>query len=163
MAGSGSIFRIDANGDTEVTARAANQIIEFNGTGLLPDSTGKATGTGFHETRDINFHPNPRRALDQLQDGFLGVLEVTVTGYFKDHDATQGPAKFLNWGKEPAMTAALKWGRFGLRLDDFAGGALDLTPSTTTGYVLWDVEVIDAESPRDQVSFIAKLYRNGTI
>ena len=113
--------------------------------------------------RDINFHPNPRRPLDQLQDGLLGTLEVTVTGYFKDHDSTQGPAKFFNWQREPAMTNALKWGRFGLRLDDFAGGMLDLTPSDTTGYVLWDVEVTDAESPRDQVSFIAKLYRNGTI
>jgi hypothetical protein len=162
MAGTGAIFRIDANGETEATANAANQVIEFNG-GLKPDNTGRGTANSFHSTRDINFHPNPRRALDQLQDGLLGVLEVTIEGYFVDHDTTTGPAKFLNWQKEPAMSSALKWGRFGIRLDDFAGGALNLTPSTTTGYVLWDVEVIDAESPRDQVSFTAKFYRNGTI
>jgi len=162
MAGTGSIFRIDANGDTEATARTASEIIEFNG-GTVPDSTGRLAETGFHETRDINFHPNPRRALDQLQDGLLGILEVTIAGWFVDHDTTTGPAKFLNWGKEVAMNSSLKWGRFGLRLDDFAGGALDLTPSTTTGYVLHDVEVINVERPRDQVGFIAKLYRNGTI
>lgn len=162
MAGSGAIFRIDNAGETEATARVAGEIIEFNG-GSVPDATGRLVETGFHMTRDINFHPNPRRALDQLQDGYLGILEITIAGYFVDHDQTAGPLKFFNWSKEPAMTTALKWGRFGLRLDDFAQGALDLTPSATTGYVLHDVLVTDVEDPRDQVSFIAKFYRNGTI
>ena len=114
-------------------------------------------------TRDINFHPNPRRPLDQLQDGLLGILEVTIAGYFVGHDTTLGPGKFFNWGKEAAMNASLKWGRFGIRLDNFGNGVLNLNPIATTGYVLHDIEVIDAESPRDQVGFIAKLYRNGTI
>jgi hypothetical protein len=162
MAGNGSIYRLDSNGQNENWSVANNQIIQFNG-GTLPDTTGRQVETSFKMTRDINFHPNPRRPLDQLQDGLLGILDVTIAGYFVDHEATDGPAKFFEWGKDPAMNASLKWGRFGLRLDDFAGGVLDLNPVTVTGYVLYDIEVIDAESPRDQVGFIAKLYRNGTI
>lgn len=162
MAGSGSIYRIDTDGQNEAWAISNNQIIEFNG-GILPDNTGRQVETSFKMTRDINFHPNPRRPLDQLQDGLLGILDVTIAGYFVDHDGTIGPQKFFDWGREPAMTAPMKWGRFGLRLPNFGAGVLTLNPTEFTGYVLYDIEVIDAESPRDQVGFIAKLYRNGTI
>jgi len=37
VGGTASIFRIDTNGDTETTAEAANETVEFNGTSLNPD------------------------------------------------------------------------------------------------------------------------------
>lgn len=162
MAGSGSIFRLDANGDTEADAVISTQIIEFNG-GSVPDNTGKLVATGFRMIRDLSPHPNPKRALTKWQDNLLGTMEVTITGYFVDHDATQGPAKFFVWQRDPATNSSLEFGRFGLRLDDFAGGTLDLTPSATVGYLLADVQVEDVESPRNEVGFIAKLIRNGAI
>jgi len=162
MAGTGSIFRIDSNGQTETTARSAGQIIEFNG-GTVPDTTGRLVATGFRMTRDVAFHPNPRRALTKIQDNLLGVMEIIVTGYFVDHDATGGPAKLFNWSKDAAVNASLPFGRFGLRLDDFAQGTLNLTPSSTIGYILYDIDVQDVEIPRDEVGFIAKFYRNGSI
>jgi len=162
MAGTGAIFRTAAVGETEADARTANEIIEFNG-GAVPDSTGRLVATGFRMTRDVSPHPNPKRALTKWQDNLLGVMEVTVTGYFVDHDATTGPTQFFNWQKEAATNSSLEFGQFGLRLDDFAAGVLDLTPSGTIGYILVDVEVQDVESPRDEVGFIARFVRNGDI
>jgi len=162
MAGSGSIFRTDAVGDTEADARTASEIIEFNG-GTVPDSTGRLVATSFKMTRDVSPHPNPKRALTKWQDNLLGVMEVVITGYFVDHDTTVAPAKFFNWQTDVATNSSLEFGRFGLRLDDFAGGTLDLTPSAAIGYILVDVEVTDVESPRDEVGFIARFVRNGAI
>jgi hypothetical protein len=161
-AGSGAIFRIATAGETEADAKTAGEIIEFNG-GTDPDATCKMIATGFEMTRDISPHPNPKRALTIWQDNLLGTMEVIVTGYFKDHDATAGPGQFFNWMKEPTKNASLPFGQFGLRLDDFGQNALDLTPSAVAGYFLHRVSVQDVESPRDQVTFIARLIRNGTI
>lgn len=162
MAGSGAIFRINAPGDVEADAKTAGEIIEFNG-GDAPDATGKMIATGFRMIRDVSPHPNPKRALTKWQDNLLGTMEVIVTGYFKDHDATAGPAQFFNWQKEPTKNAALPFGQFGLRLDDFAGGTLNLTPSASAGYFLVDVDIQDVQTPRDQVTFVARLIRNGAI
>lgn len=164
MAGTGAIFRIDSDGETEASARGyiTPQIIEFNG-GSVPDSTGRIIATGFRMIRDVSPHPNPKRALTLWQDNLLGTFEITVTGYFVDHDATAGPIQLLNWQTEAATNSSLEFGRFGLRLDHFAGGALDLTPSSTIGYILVDIDVNDVESPRDEVGFIARFVRNGAI
>lgn len=165
-AGSGAIYRIDTAGDTETTARDVydpTQVIEFN-SGAVPDATGKMTGTSFQMVRSVNFHPNPRRALDKIQDGLLSYIDVTITGYFINHDTTIGPQQFYDWMKDPATNASLPFGRFGLRLDDFGAvdKLLDFVPIATSGYILYDVFVEDLEVPRDEVGFIAKLYRNGT-
>ena len=155
-----SIYRKSLIGDTE-SSLGSTQKIRFN-QGTVPDATGKLVSTGFRMTRDVNFHPNPRRTLDQVQDSLLGVCEVTVAGYFKDHDATQGPDNFYSWGITDATNAAMPFGRFGLLLDDFANGTLTLNPTATLGYILHDIEIMDVETPRDQVEFIARFYLNGT-
>ncbi len=161
MAGTGAIFRCTNTGDNESNVSNANKI-EFNG-GAVPDTTGRLVATGFRMTRDVNIHPNPRRALDQIQDSLLGIFEITITGYFIDHDNTAAIGQFVNWSKDPSVTDDFPFGRFGLRLDDFGQAALSLTPSGTIGYIMHDLEVQDAESPRDEVGFIARFYRNGTI
>ena len=160
MAGSISIFRIDSVGQTEATAIAAGQVIEFN-SGTSPDTTGRIVEPGLIWSRGTNFHPNPRRALDKIQDGLLSFKEVVLVGFAVDHDATLIPAKFDEWMSEAATNASLPFGRFGLRVDDFASGPSNLTPNATQGYILYHVETIDVESPKDQVNIIAKLYRNG--
>lgn len=162
MAGTGVIFRTDAAGETETTARTAGELIEFNG-GAAPDSTGRLVATGFRMIRDVSPHPNPKRALTKWQDNLLGTMELVLTGYFVDHDTTAGPLKFFNWQKEVGQNASLPFGRFGIRLDDFGSGTLDLTPSAVAAYLLVDVDIQDVESPRDEVSFVARFVRNGTI
>ena len=94
----------------------------------------------------------------------MGLLEVVLNGYFVQHSVTLGPKNLFNWQVEPAtVPVSFPFGRFGLQLNGFANGLLNVTPTTTTGYILYDVEVDDVEDPRDEVQFTAQLYRNGTI
>ena len=90
-------------------------------------------------------------------------MEVRLAGYFISHKTTLGPKNFFNWQVDPATNPDFPFGRFGLQLSGFANGLLDLTPSTTEGYILFDVDVQDVEDPRDKVPFTAQLYRNGDI
>lgn len=155
------LFRL-TNPDDVVGLLPDSEKIEFNA-GTVPDSTGRLTFPSFHMARDTNIHPNPRRVLDQIQDSLLGIFDVRLTGYFINHSSTLGPKNLFNWSAEPATNSNFPFGRFGLVLDSFASGILGLIPSTTTGYILYDIEVQDVEDPRDKVPFTAKLYRNGTL
>ena len=155
------LFRFTNSGDTLETL-ANSEKIEFN-LGTAPDDTGRLIANKFRMSRDVNIHPNPRRALDQVQDSLLGLLEIVLNGYFVKHSVTLGPKNFFNWQLDPATNSNFPFGRFGLQLNGFANGLLNLTPTTTTGYILFDVEVDDVEDPRDEVIFKAQLYRNGDI
>jgi len=156
-----AMYRFTAPGDTFGTITAANKI-EFL-PGAVPDSTGRNIKTDFKMRRDVNPHPNPRRALNKIQDSKLGMMEVVVTGYFVDRATTLGPKNLFNWQVEDADNGTFEWGRFGLTLDSFASGLLNVTPTTLLGYILYDIVVEDVEKPRDEVPFVAKFYRNGTI
>lgn len=160
MAGSIAIFRIDSAGQTEATANAAGQVIEFNG-GLVPDNTGRIVEPGLAWARGVNFHPNPRRPLDKIQDGLLSFKEVILSGHTNLHNATVIPDKLDEWFREPATNASLPFGRFGVRSDGFGTASINLTPNATQGYILYEGQATDVETPKDQVSIIAKLYRNG--
>ena len=159
------LYRFTDAGDT-LESILDSEKIEFNA-GSAPDDTGRLIANKFKMSRDINIHPNPRRALDQIQDSLLGLLDVTLNGYFVSHSVTLGPKNFFNWQVDPATNEFYPFGRFGLQLNNFAAtggvGLLNLTPTTTTGYLLYDVEVDDVEDPRDEVIFRAQLYRNGSI
>jgi hypothetical protein len=155
------IYRLTNPGDTIGTI-ANSEKIEFH-PGVIPDATGRTTATAFRMRRDVNPHPNPRRGLNKIQDSLLGMLEVVVTGYFVNHDTTDGPKNLYNWQVGRATNANYPWGRFGLVLDSFSNGLLNETPTSALGYILYDVEVEDVEKPRDEVPFIARFYRNGAI
>jgi len=156
-----SIFRFTNPGDTEGTVGNSEKII-FN-SGTIPDSTGKLVKTGFRTGTDLNPHPNPDTPLNQIQDSLLGVVEVTVAGYFIDHNNTLGPANLYNWSVDPDTNDDFRKGRFGLTLASM-NGILSKVPTVGlagTGYMLSEVEVFDEESPRTEVSFIAKFFLNG--
>ena len=154
------IYRFAAPSDTIGGLTNTNKI-EFNA-GAVPDATGTAVSTGFKMLRDTNIHPNPRRTLNQIQDSLLGLVEVTVTGYFVAHATTLGPKNLWNWQREAATNAALPFGRFGLQIPSFANSLLDQAPTATTGFILHDLQCDDVDDPRDKVEFIARFYLNGT-
>jgi len=156
-----TLFRFTNPTDTVLNI-ADTEKIEFN-FGAAPDDTGRLIANKFKMSRDINIHPNPRRALDQVQDSLLGLLDVTLNGYFVSHSVTLGPKNLFNFQVGAATNSNFPFGRFGIILNNFAGGFLSLIPTTTTGYILYDVEVDDVEDPRDEVIFKAQLYRNGSI
>jgi len=158
-----SIFRFTNSTDTKAIVEVLEgEIIEFN-SGGVPDSTGRLVTTSFRMASDLNAHPNPDIPLNQIQDSLLGVVEVTVAGYFINHNKTKGPANLYNWSVEPDVNVNFRKGRFGLTLATM-GGILNVTPTiglNGIGYMLSEVEVIDAESPRTEVGFIAKFFLNG--
>jgi len=156
-----AIYRFTAPTDTFGNI-ANSEKIQFL-PGIVPDATGRNIKTGFRMRRDTNPHPNPRRALNKVQDSLLGLMEVTITGYFVAHDTTLGPKNLFNWFVEPGTNSDFPWGRFGITLDSFAGGLLTEFPTSSTAYLLYDIDVEDVEKPRDEVPFVAKFYRNGDI
>lgn len=155
------LYRFTNTADT-ISGLAASEKIEFN-LGTVPDATGKLTFPSFKMSRDVNIHPNPRRALDQVQDSLLGLLDVRLAGYFISHSSTLGPRNLFNWQVDAATNSDFPFGRFGLVLNSLSNGLLNLQPTATTGYILYDAEVNDLEDPRDEVSFNVQLYRNGDI
>ncbi len=160
VAGTASIFRIDANTETETSAETANQTVEFNG-GANPDALSSTDSLEVHYIEDVSIHPNPNRHLSQIQDGKLGTLEIILKGHFKTPNSAGAIAKFNNWMINDKTNASLPFGRFGLRYDNMS--QLNLTPSTTIGYILYDFVVKDVEEYQDKAEFTARLYRNGAI
>jgi len=157
-----SIFRF-TNGSDNISNIASTEIIEFNlTTSVKPDGTARLVSPSFRMTRDINFHPNPRKTLDPIQDSLLGVFDVEVAGYFVNHLSTLGPKNLANWQIGESDTDAFPEGRFGMDLSSF-GGLLSLTPDITKGYHLYDIDLQDIEDPRTEVPFIARFYRSGVI
>ena len=158
-----TIFRFTSPGDT-IGSIADSEKIEFN-TGTIPDNTGRLVAPSFRMASDLNPHPNPDTKLNPIQDSLLGVVEVIVSGYFVDHNNTIGPKNLYNWSVDEDVNDDFQFGRFGLSLATMAG-ILNVTPTVGingTGYMLSEIEVIDIETPRTQVGFIAKFLRNGTI
>lgn len=158
-----TIFRLTIPTDTEANVGSGEKII-FN-TGIVPDSTGRLIRTSFRMASDLNPHPNPDTPLNQIQDSLLGVVEVTIAGYFVNHNATKGPANLYNWSVDPDVNDDFRKGRFGVTLATMAG-ILSLIPTTGlngTGYMLSEIFVEDVEDPRTEVGFIAKFFRNGVI
>lgn len=156
-----SIFRFTDSGDVENNLDDSEKIV-FN-SGTVPDSTGRLVTTGFRMTSDLNPHPNPNVALNQIQDSLLGVVEVTVAGYFINHNETLGPANLYNWSVDPDQNDTFRKGRFGVTLSTM-NGILNIIPTeglNGIGYMLSEVEVIDIEDPRTEVGFIAKFFLNG--
>lgn len=172
MAVDAILYRYTTSIDT-LAGLGATEKIEFNLEATKPDDTGRLTFPAFRMSRDTNIHPNPRRVLDQIQDSLLGIFEITLNGYFIKHNATLGARNLFNFQVGEGINTEFTAGRFGLQLASF-DGLLTLEPTGVTaegidptnkpkGYVLYDIEILDVENPRDEVHFTAKLYRNGDI
>lgn len=156
------LFRFTNPTDT-IGNRGPFDIIEFN-TGVVPDSTGFLVTPSFRMVSDLNAHPNPNRRLNKIQDSLLGVVEVTVAGYFLNHDNTLGPRNLYNWSVEDDINDNFRNGRFGISLSSM-NGILNVVPTVGlngTGYMLAEVDVMDTGDPR-RVGFTAKFFRNGDI
>ncbi len=156
-----TIFRLTDDGDTEASVGSTEKII-FN-TGAVPDSTGRMVATSFRMASDLNPHPNPDTQLNQIQDSLLGVVEVTIAGYFIDHNNTLGPQNLYNWSVDEDVNDDFRKGRFGISIASM-NGILNLVPTVGlngTGYMLSDIDVIDFEAPRNEIGFTAKFFLNG--
>jgi hypothetical protein len=159
MAGDIAVFRVTNPGDNESNVGNSEKI-EFN-TGAVPDATGKMVESSWQSRRDLSIHPNPNRALNTIQDGKLGTIEVILTGYIKDPRSTVIPVNLFNWMSQTATNNDFKFGRFGIRNDDMS--VIDLTPSAALGYILHDVYVQRVLNSPNEQGIILKFYRTGSI
>lgn len=160
-AGTAAVFRIDATGGTEVSATAAGQTIEFN-LGTAPDANGNMSSTSIRYIEDVSIHPNPNVHLSKIQAGKLGTKEVTLVGWFTNPNTASvsgGILLFNSWMTQDKTNADLKFGRFGVRLDNLS--VLNLTPSGSIGYLLHDLYIELMEDSPNEATFVAKLYLNG--
>ena len=160
MAGTASVYRITSNGQTESNARSLNQIIEFNTGATNPDGRSFLESFSNHWMEDISEHPNPKKALNKLQDALLGKRELILNGWFEDPDNAFAIVVLANWMNDPKTNASLPAGRFGVRIDDMTDIDVD-PPTATTAYLLYDAVV---EVPPDhpfEANFTLKFWLNG--
>ena len=159
MAGTASVYRITSNGQTESNARSLNQIIEFNTGASNPDGLSFLESYSHHWIEDISEHPNPKKALNKLQDALLGKKELVLTGWFEDPNNAFATVVIGNWMNDPKTNASLPNGRFGVRIDDMTD--LDVVPDEFTAYMLYDAVI---EVPPDhpfEANFTLKFWLNG--
>ena len=159
-AGTASIFRLSTGTTTEAAAKAANDIIEFNGTSLNPDDNGSITLMELHYIEDLSIQPNPNRHLSEIQDGKLGTMELIITGNFKNPHTAGGIAKFQTWMINDKDDTTFVFGRFGIRYNKMT--QIEVLPTATQGYILFDFQLTDVEEFQNKVNFIARFYKNGT-
>jgi len=156
-----TIFRLTNPGDTEASVSNTEKI-EFN-TGVVPDSTGKLIRTSFRQVSDLNPHPNPSIQGQNIQGSLLGPTEVTIAGYFVNHNNTKGPQNLYNWSVDEDVNDDFRKGRFGLTLSTM-GGILSLVPTiglNGLGYMFSEHECIDVEEPRTEIGFYVKFLLSG--
>ncbi|MCK5600898.1 hypothetical protein KAR91_03455 [Candidatus Pacearchaeota archaeon] len=154
--GTAAIFRVTNPGDNE--DNVADKI-DFN-LGVVPDATGKLVTSNWHGREDLSVHPNPNKPQNIIQVGELGGIEVVLAGYFRDPANTLGKQRLFDWIREGKDNDDFEFGRFGLRVNDL--DEVDMIPSATQGYILYDVFVERRENSPNEVGFIAKFWRNGT-
>jgi len=159
-AGTASIFRLSTGTTTEAAAKTANEIIEFNGTSLAPDDNGKIESMELHYVEDLSIQPNPNRHLSQIQDGKLGTMELTIKGSFTNPDTAGGIAEFQSWMIADKTDTTFVFGRFGIRYNKMT--QIEVLPTATQGYILFDFQLIDIEEFQNIAKFVARFYKNGT-
>lgn len=159
--GNSAIWRDGAEPTTEV---GTEDIIQFNDDALV-NNRGYIVNTGFQIKAGIARNERPG-AVDKRQDTGLSSVVITVTGSIQEPaNAGEGldPAHtFKAWMiEDKTVVTTFPKGRFGLRLDDFP--AFNMTPTTTKGYMLQDVQFTRDGETKGKLSFIATLVFNGAV
>ena len=155
-----SIFGLSIGTTTEAAAKAANDIIEFNGTSFNPDDNGSITLMELHYIEDLSIQPNPNRHLSEIQDGKLGTMELIITGNFKNPHTAGGIAKFQTWLINDKDDTTFVFGGFGMRYNKMT--QVEVLTTETRVYVLFDFQLHDGESFQNKGHLLASFYKKGT-
>jgi len=165
--GNASIFRLNVAGETEATVASPNSnLIQFDGTSLVPDQLSHLGTWEAHMIAAIQENPRPQsNNPHDLQDNGLAISDVTVTMFFEDPANAVGPALLRNWMREAKVTngstSAFPFGKFGIRNNDFP--IFNVTPTAVAGYILADVQWFRPTDQRYKVGAVAVFRFNGDI
>jgi hypothetical protein len=158
---SGAQSAIWRDGVEPITTVGTEDIIEFN-SGAVVNSNGEIVSTRFIMNSGIAVNENPGNAVDPLQDtGFIGLTAI-ITGHIINPQGDESAAhKLKAWMLEDKrVITTFPKGRFGLRLNDFP--TFNLTPNTSRGYMLHNVEFVRDGETKGKLGFIITLRFNGT-
>ncbi len=165
-----SVYRFTTDGQTET---AISDKVEFdesatNGVSVTPDARShvesvKISMKKIHTEQPIPGSNDPIN----IQDTGLGVVTVTLKGYFDENTGTAlGIDDITTWMVEAGQNVALFKGRFGLRMDERPefNALPDGTAPNARGYNLIDFDIgeIDQEFPA-HIPFVLVLQYNGDI
>jgi len=165
-----SIYRFTTDGQTET---AISDKVEFdtsatNGVAVTPDAKShveliKVIMEKIHTEQPIPGSNDPIN----IQDTGLGIVTVTLTGFFDEKSGTAlAIDDIATWMVQANQNTALSKGRFGLRMDERPefNATPDGTSPNARGYNLITFELgeIDTEFPQI-IPFIIVLQYNGDI
>ncbi len=165
-----SIYRFTTDGQTET---GISDKVEFdtsvsNGAATVPDNkshveTVKISMKRIHTEQPIPGSNDPIN----IQDTGLGVVTVTLKGFFDESSGTAlGIDDIATWMVQAGQNVALQKGRFGLRMDERPefNAKPDGTVPNARGYNLIDFDLgeIDHEFPA-HIPFVLILQYNGDI
>ena len=172
MSGQSAIWWVKANAanGTEATAEldvtnfVDGEVVLFNET-----SVNSAGGHIFNSEFSVRNSVAENTKVDgnnnEVQDMGLDGIEVTITGLFKDTDATNTYVKkLMTWVNEDKTTTGYTQGRFGLRIDDFP--YFNLVPTKVApiyGYVLNSIRFVRDPNKENRAGFVMTLRVGGNV
>lgn len=145
------------------TETSSTDKIEFNDGAIVPNDSGDMMNTSFSIPTGIARNERPGE-IDKLQDTGTSGVTVTVTGTIDDPegDGDTIAHRFKTWGLEAkTVDSTFPKARFGLRLNDFS--VFDMTPTTTKGYLLQNIDFTRDGITKGKISFVAVFRFNGDI
>lgn len=159
--GAHSIFRLTTG--LAVNEDQTPDKIEFDGTATSPDSKGHINRVRIPATITDTENPNPgSQNSANSQDTGKPPLIIEFHGFFDETAGrSDGIALLRDWWREAKKIKTLyPKGRFGIRSD--SRPEFNLTPTSTTGYLLVSVE-IDDRVGISKPDFIIRLKHDGDV
>ena len=172
MSGQSAIWWIKASGGAggigteasaiaDITNFSDGEIVLFNETPVQTKG-GNIFSSDFSIRNSVAENPKVDGNGNDVQDMGLDGIDVTITGLFKDSDASNTSIiKLMTWVNEAKTTTGYLEGRFGLRIDDFP--YFNMVPKSTYGYVLNNISFVRDPNKENRAGFILSLRVGGNI
>jgi hypothetical protein len=150
------------DGVEPATTGGTEDIIEF-GSAAAVNLGAYITNVSFSIPTGIARNERPGE-LDKLQDTGASGVTITISGVIVNPNGTgEGAVKTLKaWALEAkTVDTTFPKGRFGLRMDDM--NSFDMTPTTTKGYMVDNIEFGREGETVGKATFVITLRFNGAI
>ena len=136
-------------------------ILQFNASPTLPDTTGSVQQTSIQLTSAISVNVKPKGKLNELQDTGFASLTFTISGFIDNPTNSLIPDLVKIWMLDAKAKTGFIFGRFGIELDDFPW--YDIHPNADRGCMLSDWNWVRAGEIRGKADFTATVRFNANL